>query len=1834
MSWGTKKITVVFSLGLIFLAVFFSCKNPLISVIEQEVAIAITPPEVASVFPLSGTANVAVSTNYISIDFTKPIAAVSATTANITITDEEGQKLSGSWSVSETTATFTPSGSLAYASRYTVTVTSGLLDTDGNPLSEEYSWMFTTGFAPDAVAPVVNSVTVNQGSVWSNSLSVILDIDASDNNDTAFLSAIAQMNINNSGWQPFSASSSYTLSPGDGVRTVSVSVKDGSGNESAAGTGTANIDTAGPEITNLSLNNGASATNSNTIDIDVYVSDNNGSGASQFRYRLEGGLWQAWQNVTDSDGTIIGNVSGLLIAASLGESQVIETQAVDSVGNISSVVSESILFEQTPPSVIERNFSSGELFPYNGTLLRIIFDEEMDPGSFTSTDFTLKEGANPAVIPGTISFTESSVAENSVAELWGFELQPNTQYKVELSNAVEDIAGNSIGGSGEIWYFNTGDAVDTTPPSGPVALTELYGNVETLPSFSIATDTATVELDFSNVADDYNIPYGIKIWGDNDGTFPATEKSFEQEASWIAWPATEKITWHLSSGSGVKYILYKFMDAAGNESTSPNQMKVILDTSEPVISNVSINNGDTHTNNAEREVTIDITANDVYAGLKEMMISNNSNFIGAVWQEFQPTIDNWVLDDTEGQRYIYIKVRDYLDVPSTGLYYTDSGNPPSITLDRTDPVINWNTTFILENSELQLDVGGIYSITESSGIAQYQWEKISGTGSLYFNSVSGGGIANDGAALMEPWLVSAGEGSFFIKLTLIDNAGNTSNASLPFEWDTTLPGDILNLAVSEFNTNGQPDWSWDAVADADYYRTSYDVGFSPYIDVYTNSFTPNAPLTPDGNKTLYVKAYDNAGNSSVPLNETVRVDTESPTITVGTSSFITNAAIPSITANFAGTHGSVADNGDNPTGIETYQWTKASGPGNLSFGTPSANTTSISADADGNYQVRLSATDFAGNTSSVYLSLLSDVNIPGTPSVSGPDITPSLTPTWIWTSGGDGNGYYRYSLNGGAYEYTYNTSYSTSVLDGNDYTLQVWENDAADNWSLAGSKLIHIDINAQIPPIITIGDGEPALRKIDSALWRVSTGAPGVAEVDAYRWQVNSLDTGGWTYIYSSLPDSPTFSNVPSGGLNSLSDGSYRLYVEERKDGIWQDSKRASHTVVVDTTPPAIPTITGSGNATGDTDRTAYRYNVPTWSWSSGGGGNGTYSYRLSRTNIANGNVDGTCITLVDWSADTTATSYTSASLSEGTYVLEVVERDDAGNYSTAGSLKTTIDTSYPTLSSVYIDSVYRHPDDTDDTYTNNTYIEVDVGGNISSEVNSAYNRPVKLNVYDYNNYTWDDFPTAWNESNLTSESFNTYLPTSNGTRRVYVRLIDEAGNITSSISDTVILDTVDPSASFNINGGSATTPSLSAYLNLSASDNLSGAADLEVRTRYNGVYGNYKSYSTSMLSDFQFLTGAGSKTVEVQFRDAAGNVTSLISDTITLEVPVPRYAWKGYYSTGATRVYFDPVTEPAGDATTYYYTYYSTNSGANPNGGGSVTSLGATSATTYDYVSGIPKGELLYFWTRAYNSDTGGYGPYSATSVMGFSSNVTVVYDDDDAADVTRANELKALLEDDQNITSSSVIYGTMPTWTVTLLPEDDISNSYDEVEPYHYRIYGDPVILTPGVIVGSYTGRTRNIASTSRGVIAMGSAGGTFLYRVDLNWTTWGLSGYRPSDIDSGNQMTLTARKDAKTRPSTGSEDIWYTPLYYSTLYSSYRETSIGVNIFSADTSRRGVHSIGAVPPSGGAIYAGDYSSSAHWPVIRQGDFLFFGYEDVPNVNATGEVFFINLVARMEDF
>jgi hypothetical protein len=108
------------------------------------------PPTISGQSPSSGATAVNPSTT-VSVTFSETMSASSLTTSSFTLT-QGGSPVSGSvsYDAGTQTATFTPSGNLAYSTSYTATLTTGVQDSEGVALASSSSWSFTTAAPPPA----------------------------------------------------------------------------------------------------------------------------------------------------------------------------------------------------------------------------------------------------------------------------------------------------------------------------------------------------------------------------------------------------------------------------------------------------------------------------------------------------------------------------------------------------------------------------------------------------------------------------------------------------------------------------------------------------------------------------------------------------------------------------------------------------------------------------------------------------------------------------------------------------------------------------------------------------------------------------------------------------------------------------------------------------------------------------------------------------------------------------------------------------------------------------------------------------------------------------------------------------------------------------------------------------------------------------------------------------------------------------------------------------------------------------------------------------------------------------------------------------------------------------------------------------------------------------------------------------------------------------------------------------------------------------------------------------------------------------------------------------
>jgi hypothetical protein len=117
-------------------------------------------PTVVSTDPAQNAVGVVVGA-VIKATFSKDMAPASISDTSFTI----APAVSGTVSYAAKTAAYTPQTSLAYATVYTATITTGAKDSAGNALAASYSWTFTTQALPDApVAKAGPNQEVSRGS--------------------------------------------------------------------------------------------------------------------------------------------------------------------------------------------------------------------------------------------------------------------------------------------------------------------------------------------------------------------------------------------------------------------------------------------------------------------------------------------------------------------------------------------------------------------------------------------------------------------------------------------------------------------------------------------------------------------------------------------------------------------------------------------------------------------------------------------------------------------------------------------------------------------------------------------------------------------------------------------------------------------------------------------------------------------------------------------------------------------------------------------------------------------------------------------------------------------------------------------------------------------------------------------------------------------------------------------------------------------------------------------------------------------------------------------------------------------------------------------------------------------------------------------------------------------------------------------------------------------------------------------------------------------------------------------------------------------------------------
>ncbi|UVI27416.1 S-layer homology domain-containing protein [Paenibacillus spongiae] len=330
----------------------------------------------------------------------------------------------------------------------------------------------------DNTSPV-GALSINGGAAAANSANVILDVTTDG--------TTAQMRFSNdgtvwSGWETVALSKPWTMSVGDGVKTVYLQLRDEAGNVSNM-SDSITLDTVPPDAA-LTINSGAAYATS--TDVGLAIGNPDGTAATM-QFSNDGLTWSGWEPYHAT--------KAWTLAAGDG-TKTVYLQLRDAAGNVAAA-SDGITLDTTAPS--------GTLVIDNGALYA------------TSTSVTLTVTSDDSAAEMRFSNDGTSWSRwesNSATKGWTLAAGDGVKM-VRLQ--LRDAAGN-------ISDANDSITLDTTAPSGTLEIDNgaLYAKTDNV-TLSIGSDDTGAELRFSNDATLWSgwEPYtATKTWtlASGDGT--------------------------------------------------------------------------------------------------------------------------------------------------------------------------------------------------------------------------------------------------------------------------------------------------------------------------------------------------------------------------------------------------------------------------------------------------------------------------------------------------------------------------------------------------------------------------------------------------------------------------------------------------------------------------------------------------------------------------------------------------------------------------------------------------------------------------------------------------------------------------------------------------------------------------------------------------------------------------------------------------------------------------------------------------------------------------------------------------------------------------------------------------------------------------------------------------------------------------------------------------------------------------------------------------------------------------------------------------------------------
>ncbi|HCM9436920.1 TPA: Ig-like domain-containing protein [Enterobacter hormaechei subsp. xiangfangensis] len=1154
----------------------------------------------------------------------------------------------------------------------------------------------------------------------------------------------------------------------DGDASVQVSVTNAHGNSASAGreysvdatAPTVTIDTvAGDNVINGSeAAAGVAISGTTTAEVGQTVTVTLG-GNSYTAQVQQGGVWSV-------------NVPGTDLSALADNGYTVQASVSDAAGNPGSA-GKAITLDTTPPTVSFNVVAGDDVF-------NSVEHGQAQIVSGTATGASV--GDKVVITIGSNQYTTTVDASGK----WSVGVPASvisalTDGTVTLSATITDSAGNSS--------TQTHDVVVNT---ASVALT-----VNTLSGDDVinaAEAGASLVINGSSAQFASGTQVTITL---NGKSYTATIQS---DSSWTTTvPAADVGT--LADGASYQ-VSVSAQDSAGNSASATHTISV--DTTAPVIS-VNTLSGDDVLNAAEAQQPLTVHgSSSAEAGQTVTVTLGGKTYTALVGSD-----GTWTLD---------VPAADLAALSQGALTVTASVNDKAgnsgqtthtLTVDTIAPAVTISTVAdddIVNNAE---QLAG-QTISGTTTAEQGQTVTVSFNGHSYQATVA----ANGSWSVFVPGrdFLGLSDGDYTITATVSDKAGNPGSAT----HDVTLNGDVPTIAINTF--------AQDDIVNAAEHGTplvisgTTDAPAGQTVTITLNGKTYTATVQNDGTWSYTVGSADvtaladggsyvinaqvsNAIGNSVSDNHTVTVDLTAPSMGISIDSLQNDTGLSA--NDFITNDSQVVVNGSLTAQLGNNEKAQISLDGGVTWidltvtGTTWRYTDGRTL-TDGTYQYQVRVIDNAGNVGATdSQDVVIDLTKPAAATITVDSVSQDtgLSDSDFITSDNQislkgtlgaalGSGdHAQISLDGGATWTDVSVSgLSWTYIDGRtltdgDYNYQLRVIDEAGNISATTSQVVTID---------TVAPDASKTIAIDSISDDTGLSSSDFITRDTSLTLHGSLGAtlADGEYAQISIDGGVTWQNVIVTGNSwyyvdgrTLGNQTYDYYVRV-VDAAGNVGASAHQQVTVDTVAPDAAITVTVDNITVDTGFDNNDFLTSSTSYTL----NGTLGAELGAGEYVQVSMDGGT-TWVYATVSGTQWRYTDArTLADGDYRYQVRVVDQAGNVGATTTQDVTVDTQAPQYG-ITIDSISE-----DTGQSGSDFITMDTSLTINGSLGSALASDERVQISLDGGNTWID-ATVTNQR----WSYTDTRDLADGDYNYQVRIIDQAGNVGSTTSQVVTVDTTPP---------------------------------------------------------------------------------------------------------------------------------------------------------------------------------------------------------------------------------------------------------------------------------------------------------------------------------------------------------------------------------------------------------------------------------------------------------